>query len=200
MIPAKCRNPACGAIVPFPMMVRAANVHLSGNTTRCTQCGSIADVVDGHFGADAETLVIKQAPQRTIDIFAELQRIADKAKAEKLDTAEILAEVAEVSPELADNLRKRGLTSTILVLLLITLVNSCSINVNLDLNKAIEQGLQAIYGSVSAPIAAPPAPQPRETKPTPDAALPTTTVAMLPAPPSRRARRRQRGRAKSRRP
>lgn len=205
MIKAAC--PHCGLV--FTSVLSIPNTHgltLQGNRETCPNCGKMANTSEGVFSTSSDRVEIHSAPGWTRKMYGQLASVARKAKEDDLSAMEILKEVAEVSPELADTLRKRGFTATVIVLLLIWLLKNISLDVTIDVNRLIDQGVAAVGGSV-APVAAPPTPPATQIIVVPQPAPtdhdrqlpPSSRVALLPAPLSLRARRRQRGRTKSQR-
>lgn len=164
----------------------------------CPKCGGRATADIGEIFMSPEgPRYIRHTPW-TAKLVDELRAVARKAKEERLTASEIISEVADINPELAEKLQRRGLPAFTLILLIIWMLKSFTIDVKVDVNRLIDQGLSAIAAE-NENGAAPQPPTKREddfSHPTQDESLPTMTVAMLSAPPSRRARRRARGRTK----
>ncbi len=117
----------------------ARNITLRGNKTTCPRCGGRANFVDGIFDLQDDRLHLVDGPPLTHAMMARLQQVIDKAKGQIGESERLLAEVAEVSPELAAEIRKRGLPYFVILLVLIWLIKSVSLNITVDLNRLIDQ-------------------------------------------------------------
>ncbi|AMK16919.1 MULTISPECIES: hypothetical protein [Sphingobium] len=121
----------------------ASGITLKGNRTNCPRCGGWANLADGIFNLHDDQLELVDGPPLTRAMMAQLRLIAEKAKLKAADAEELLAEVAEVSPELAEKIRGRGLPYFVIVLLIIWLIKSVNLNVTVDLNRLIDQAVGA---------------------------------------------------------
>lgn len=119
----------------------ARNITLRGNKTNCPRCGGWANFVDGVFDLQDDQLHLVNGPPLTHAMMARLQQVIDRAKAQIGESERLLAEVADVSPELAAEIRKRGLSYFVILLVLIWLIKSVSLNVTVDLNRLIDQAV-----------------------------------------------------------
>lgn len=142
-LPAKCRNSSCGYLFDTYRVIGGvnANVRISGMGTNCPKCGSMADIGDGTYQVELDQLTLINGPTLTRQMIEQLTRIAKTAKAGVTDAEALLAEVAEVSPELAAKLRSRGLPLFLIILTLVWLIKSVTINVTVDLNRLIDQAI-----------------------------------------------------------
>lgn len=141
--PAKCLNPACQHVFVmsgfFGGPGTAANIHLQGNVTNCPRCGSPAAMGDGVYEYSGGELRLVNGPPLTRAMVAKLAEITQAAKAKRIEAEELLAEVADVSPELAQKLRSHGFGYFAIMLLLIWLLKSVSLEIKIDLNELIDQ-------------------------------------------------------------
>jgi ribosomal protein S27AE len=139
-VPAFC--PHCGHAFSFEGFIGgtgAGAVRLEGNKTICPQCGEMANIVDGTFSLNNDEVDLIEGPPLTHALILQLQKIVQSSKDKHPGAEEILAEVAEISPELAARIRKRGLPALAIILLLIWLIKSVSLNIDIDLNRLIDQ-------------------------------------------------------------
>ncbi|WP_306094989.1 hypothetical protein [Qipengyuania flava] len=138
-LPATC--PSCKIHFPVANPV-AGNVRkqiMMGNRATCPKCGGLAIMHDGEFELRENQLIFIDGPPLTATVLKDLERIASKATAGELTADEILAEVAGVSPELAKKLRSKGLGPLVLIIILVWLVQSCTLNITVDINELIDQ-------------------------------------------------------------
>ncbi len=139
-VPAYCEH--CGTTFYVENFIGgsgATRLTLTGNRTNCPRCGNTAKFVDGVFNLKNDELHLIDGPPLTQAMMASLQGIVEKAKNETLTADELISEVAGVSPELAEKIRKKGLGPFVIVLLLIWLLHSCQLNLTVDLNELMDQ-------------------------------------------------------------
>lgn len=161
-------------------------VQLTNVRVTCPQCGSVARVGDGIYRYANDYLTLKDGPLLTRQMLAQLESIAERAKKIPADSEQILAEVASVSPELAEKLRSKGMSYFVVVLILIWLVKSVNVNVTVDLNQLIDQATGAAETHDPSELLDAPLPsQPVE----PNELLPSTSAATREARVSRQVRR-----------
>lgn len=135
----KCR--VCGLEFGMTGLIGgSANIVMKGNSTTCLKCGALADILDGTYKMRDSRIEEISGPALTIEIARRLGVIVDKAKRQPdLLASELVAEIADVSPELAAKIAKRGWGIWALLLLLIWLIKSVELNVSLDVNRLIDQ-------------------------------------------------------------
>lgn len=142
-LPAKCLNPRCGTIFEDRSLIGGSgsidNLTITGTTVSCPKCGGRAAIGDGIYKYSNESFDLKHGPSLTREMITQLTQITDAIKTRSIKAEELLAEVADVSPELAGKLRERGLTYFGIALLLIWLLKSVQISINVDLNRLIDQ-------------------------------------------------------------
>lgn len=183
-------------------------VGLFGTSTTCPRCGGRANIGSGRYRVNAGEVEIISGLPSTFELFEALREVVDRAKAKaKQGTAqaeEILAEVADVSPELANKLRaKHTFPVFVLILLLVWLIKSVELKIDIDLNHLIDQAYHVMQGDdpelhLDTPVPAAPNLLPPPSRPEPSQ-LPPTTLAGKPAiPPNRQARRKQKAQARRR--
>lgn len=145
-LPAHC--PHCGIIFTPPAIGIGGNAQLTlrNATTNCPKCGGRARLVEGTFAASAERLVPVAGPPITFAILAALERAVEEAKRQQSDAKKLVKEIEKISPELAVILRPliKYKTSTFILALVILLIHSLRINLDVDLNKLIQQSIIAV--------------------------------------------------------
>lgn len=145
IIPASCPN--CGAIFKSRLISVGGNVTnltLSGNMESCPYCGSMAHTAEGVFDITDNILSVISSPQITKQMLQKFSAIVENAYNNKIDINTLINEANEINPELGNLIEKKtanGLFKSSFLLLMIFLLNSCSVDVNvsLDINKLIEQ-------------------------------------------------------------
>lgn len=162
-LPTYCAR--CGHVFEAPgiSLKNSRNVTFIGMRTNCPKCGGVALVGDGTYSAKGHNISLDDGPPLTRAIIAQLNVILERAKKEGPDVHDFLAEVAEVSPEFSQALRKYdryGLS--LLILLMVFVLRSCDVSVNVDFNKLVDQAWHIHQGqdpnSHELPIPAEPAP------------------------------------------
>ena len=143
VIPSHC--PACGGVFQSRLISISGNVKnltISGNKESCPFCGSMANTAEGVFDLADGVLSIIYAPQLTKQMLQKLDELVAENYFEKADP-EILAKKAEqINPAfgiLIRNLNKNKKLYFTGLLLILFAIKSCSLNVNLDCNKLIDQ-------------------------------------------------------------
>jgi hypothetical protein len=134
----KCRD--CKAEFPIGgVFGGSGNVVMEGCCTTCPTCGGITDILDGSYLIRDSQLIGLSGPKFTLDVARRLVAIVEKARDNTdFNATDIINEIADVSPELADKIKNRGFGIWALLLLLIWLIKSVELNITLDLNKLIE--------------------------------------------------------------
>lgn len=190
--PCKCTK--CGLVFSAPLIEigpNVAGVTFENCSVSCPQCGGIARVGDGTYNAVGDALSLMAGPPSTKTLLDELMRIADEARKNNLTAMEVLAEIADVSPDLATKLRGIGSWPTIgLILLLFWIVKSVSLDLKIDFNWLIDQAWHIAHGQdPERHLDSPPPEFPFDPEPPPSGPLTDSpTLAALSAP-NRNARR-----------
>lgn len=188
-LPARCIKPACGHVFWVTNLIGGAgsgDIFLSQNSTSCPLCGSMAMIGDGLYQLSKGSLILKDGPTLTHAMLARLTEIAQSAKSKSIETQELLTEVAGVSPEFAEKIRRLGLPTAVIILLLLWMIKSVEINVTVDLNKLIDQAQEAVADNPEPSVFDTPPPIP-EAEPSES---PRSTLAVQSeAPVSRQVRR-----------
>lgn len=140
-LPARCLNPRCGFVFDASGLFGGTNsrIRLVDVQTNCPKCGASADMGAGSYSLQNDRLTLIDGPSLTRQMLNQLSVIANAAKSGISDTEHLLTEVAGVSPELAEKLKRHGLPYFVIILLLFWLCKSVTINVDVDLNKLIDQ-------------------------------------------------------------
>lgn len=198
--PAECQNSRCGHVFEFIQFVGgpgAVNVSLTNATTRCPRCGSVAKMGDGTYKYADENFELIDGPLLTRDMVSKLASIAGSARSSRSDAGEIIAAIAEVSPELAEKLRSKGLGYFVIVLLLIWIIKSVSLDIKVDLNRLIDQASATAEFNGNEGVFDAPLP---EISPAPESVQRATWAAQQVAPMSRQVRRQLARQSKKRLP
>jgi hypothetical protein len=160
----------------------------------------MAQIADGTYSRSGDRLRLDAGPLKTRTIIDELNRLAEKAKAEHLSTEEVLAELADISPDLAKKLRAIGPWPTVgLVILLFWLVKSFSLDLRVDVNWLIDEAWHLSHGEDPMQhIGTPPPEYPPEIaqQPLRPKESPLERVIIQSSAPNRQARRRAAAKAK----
>jgi hypothetical protein len=115
--------------------------------TDCPQCGGYARIGDGSYTQVGDGLRLDAGPLSTRQIINQLNRVANKARSESLTTEEVLAEIADVSPDLATKLKSIGPWPVVgLLIFLFWLVKSVSLDIRVDVNWLIDQAWHLSHG------------------------------------------------------
>jgi hypothetical protein len=139
---AQCES--CGCIFDTPDLFKAApgvTMYFEGLSTLCPLCGGYAKIGDGAYlaGPDGQ-LDFVAGPPLSVAMANALRSVAQRARQTGAKAEEILAEVADISPELASKLRSRWpLPAFAIILILLWLIKSVELSVTVDLNKLIDQ-------------------------------------------------------------
>lgn len=146
-VPAYCQG--CGYIFETQGLIlkNVRNATFTNSGTRCPRCGAPASIADGTYTAKDRTISLVDGPPLTRAIVEQLTKIVEKAKVEQPDVHDFLAEVAEVSPEFSQALRKYDRYGLhILILLMLFVLKSCDFSVKVDLNQLVDQGWHMAQG------------------------------------------------------
>jgi hypothetical protein len=113
----------------------------------CPRCGGYAEIGDGTYSTVGDVLKLDSGPPSTRKMVEELGLIAERALHEKLTAEEVLAEIADVSPDLAQKLRGIGPWPVVgILLLLFWLVKSVTLDLKVDVNWLIDQAWHLGHG------------------------------------------------------
>lgn len=145
IIPAHCPN--CGAIFKSRLVSVSGNVtglKLSGNKESCPYCGSMANTADGVFDITNNILSVVSSPEITKQMLSEFNTILKNAYQNNTDISTLVNEAMEISPQLGklvETESKKGIALYALLVMLIFILSSCSLDVEvkLDVNELIEQ-------------------------------------------------------------
>jgi len=147
-LPSKCTR--CGLVFQTGVIEIGPNVSgisFQDCATNCPKCGGVANIADGTYSSTLDGLRLDAGPLKTIGIIKELNRLAEKAKAEHLSTEEVLAELADINPDLAKKLKSIGPWPVVgLVILLFWLVKSFSLELHVDVNWLIDEAWHLSHG------------------------------------------------------
>jgi hypothetical protein len=192
-LPAHCSK--CGLTFLTPdWFAGSASIQMTGNTINCPRpgCGGLAMIGDGIYNLRDSRIAGVDGPPLAMQMLERLRGVADRARIRaKQGTAEaeqILAEVADVSPELAEKLRaNHSVPAFVLILILIWLIKSVELNVTVDLNHFFDQAYHLYQGEDPESHLDDPPPE-RSKQPQQS---PSNSTDRIAGPPSRQVRRRQ---------
>jgi hypothetical protein len=146
--PCECIN--CGFVFSTSLIEIGPNVTgitFQDCSVSCPKCGSLAQIGDGTYNSVGGALALIAGPSSTAKLLKQLSRIASEAHTNKLTAQEVLAEIADVSPDLANKLRGIGSWPTVgLILLLFWIVKSVSFDLKVDFNWLIDQAWHVAHG------------------------------------------------------
>ncbi|MBV1917009.1 MAG: hypothetical protein KUG65_02960 [Sphingomonadaceae bacterium] len=143
IVPVYCEH--CGASFHLNNFIGGTNsksILLSGCMTQCPHCGKTANIIEGKFHLQDDQLLFVDGPPLSRAMMTRLQQVIEVSQKKSLGAEEILVEVAEVSPELAAQLREKGFAATVLVFVLILLMRGCELNITIDINELIDQATE----------------------------------------------------------
>jgi len=120
------------------------NISLHNNKESCPFCGELANTAEGIFNVTKSILEVMSSPDITLKMIEELSNIAKKSYGKKISPEEAITAASTISPqfgELLTNILSLPTLKKTAILLLLQVLNSCSINLNVDLdvNKLWEQ-------------------------------------------------------------
>ena len=147
-LPCKCIN--CGFVFSTSLIEtgpKVTGVTVQGCSVSCPRCAGVALVGDGTYNSVDDTLTLMAGPSSTAQLLGQLRRIAADARKNKLTGQEVLAEIADVSPDLAKKLNVIGSWPAVgLILLLFWIVKSVSFDLKVDFNWLIDQAWHVAHG------------------------------------------------------
>lgn len=118
------------------------NLALSNVGTNCPRCGRHADILDGTYEIRESKLVGLSGPEITLQVAERLRAVAKRARDGEIKAQEIIAEIAGISPELAEKLTsKKSMGVGILILILIMIFKSVTLDIKIDVNRLIDQAM-----------------------------------------------------------
>lgn len=132
----------------------SGSFHLKGNVTSCSRCGGTADILDGTYTINNSQLVGLTGPTITLQVAQRLRLIAKQAQDGQIETHEIVAAIADISPELAKKLATTKITQIgFYIFILIMIVKAVTLDIKIDINRLFDQviGLADPQGNYSPP-------------------------------------------------
>ena len=152
--PAKCTNVFCGYVFPATAFdfSNSFGITIKNCSVDCPKCGSGAQVGDGVYNAPGNKIELVNGPPLTAQMMLQLGHLVQKVKSGALRAEEFLPEIADVSPELAKKIREHGLPSFVVILIIIWLIKSVSLNITVDINRLIDQAFEVSSARASRPI------------------------------------------------
>lgn len=201
--PSKCSS--CGLVFETGLIQIAlgARATIQDCSVKCPQCGRPAEIGDGTYSNVDDELRLDAGPLSTRALIRELNRIAKNARTKHLSADDVLAEIADVSPELATKLKGIGPWPVVgIVLLLFWLVKSVTLDLKVDVNWLIDQAWHIAHGQdPDSHLDSPPPQFPEQSPPVQPKTTPFDAPALAShSAPNRRARRRAASEAKRRLP
>lgn len=142
-IPAHCHS--CGAVFPSKMISIGGNVQtltLSNVSESCSYCGGRAYLANGVFSIANDVISVIIAPRFTLEMLHKLGVAVAEAYKDPSKTDQLNQVAESIDPALAKVVKKitSGNRLTMVGLFLLAMaIKSCTINVDLDANKLIDQ-------------------------------------------------------------
>jgi len=143
-IPAHC--PTCGAIFQSRFLsMFAGNIGrmgLSGNKETCPFCGNMANIADGVFSIADNIISVITAPNITMQMLSEFGAVVKEAYNEKTSPEDAASQADSIDPEFGKIIRSlssKGAFYTTGLLLIYLATKSCTLNIELDANKLIDE-------------------------------------------------------------
>jgi hypothetical protein len=142
-IPSHCHS--CGAIFPSRVISIEGNVqilNLSNNSESCPFCREKAYLADGVFNIANDVISVISAPKFTLEMLQYLGAAVAEAYKDPNRTDHLNQVAESIDPELAAVVKKITSSNrlTVVGLFLLTMaIKSCSVSVDLDVNKLIDQ-------------------------------------------------------------
>lgn len=139
--------PDCGSLSRPPFNFENIEVmQISNVSVQCPFCGGMARLNDGVFSIAKDTIEVIKAGHVTKEILLKMKDLVEKAQRGDMTFDEFAIRANSINPligELVQKSRGKIAFATLLLMLLIILQKSCSIdinfNVNLDANQLVEQ-------------------------------------------------------------
>ena len=142
--------PTCGNLFESCLINIGPNV--TGITfqnvgVQCPRCGAMARIADGTYDSVSDTLELVSGPSSSRAIIEKLRELAAKSRRENLTAKEIINEIAGISPEFALKIEQgRNWPAIGLILILIWVVKSVSLDIRIDFNWLIDQAWHIAHG------------------------------------------------------
>jgi hypothetical protein len=142
-IPSHCHS--CGAIFASRFISiegSVKNLTLSNNSETCPNCGGRAFLANGVFDIANDVISIISAPSFTKEMLSKLGVAVAEAYKDPSKTEQLNSIAEGIDPELAKVVKKitSGNKLTMVGLFLLAMaIKSCSVNIDLDVNKLIDQ-------------------------------------------------------------
>lgn len=139
-LPAYC--PRCQSLFPSPISIEPVGRQALGSATvACPRCGTTSPIASGIFelaNGFIELIGNERMPIAALEQFAEYLSSHDPNSVSEEDVAQA---ADEADPRLGKFVRNSYELNfpTIMLLLVLIAINKCSLNLNLDVNEAIEQ-------------------------------------------------------------
>ncbi len=146
--PSKC--PACGLLFESSLIGIApsvASITFENVAVSCSRCGSLARVADGNYTSVHDTVELVSGPKSSIETLEALRKLAERSRNENLSAKEIIRELSGISPEFAEKIEQgRSWPAVGLILLLIWMIKSVSLDIRIDFNWLIDQAWHISHG------------------------------------------------------
>jgi len=130
------------------------NVNIENVRVTCTKCGKIARAIDGNFDFFDNGINARNVAPQDKEIL-EILQAALRAALNNEDSEAVVAKLAKASPEFVksvqDTVAKQGIPWLILILL--ALLHSCSMQSNLNWNELVRQLHDYLTNPAQYPIA-----------------------------------------------
>ena len=146
-VPAYCEKCKLAFAVANVFGADIGDLYMTGNVTECPKCHGTARFIDGHFKVAGNSMEFISGPNASRVLLDRLKRVVEQAREKQTDAVELLAEIADVSPQLANKLKsKHNLSVVMMMLVIIWLIKSVELNVKIDMNKLIDEAYHVSQG------------------------------------------------------
>jgi hypothetical protein len=140
------------------------------NAEVCPRCGALARIADATFQTVAgEVIAVIEAPGVRRTMLLALGAAARRAYKERKPPEDFAEEADQINPTFGTLVRKHGksgLYLTVLLMIILAVIHSCSLHITLDVNRLIEQ-IQTMSPDAVISTPDPPSMEPRPDEPPP---------------------------------
>jgi len=146
-----CKTPFLSSAISIN---NSMNVTIENVGVTCPKCGKIARAIDGNFDFVNDGINARNVAPQDKEIL-EILQAALRAALNNEDSKKVVAHLAKASPEFVksvqDTVAKQGIPW--LIIILYALLQSCSMQSNLNWNELVDQFYVYLTKSASYPIA-----------------------------------------------
>jgi len=107
---AVCENSSCGAVFPAPNIFGgpgSTNIQMTGSRYGpCPKCGGYGRIPDGTYRYSNNIVQFLRGPKESVDVLKKIESLLRTPRIQKLSRSEVLDEVRNVSPGVAEGIEK----------------------------------------------------------------------------------------------